>query len=943
MEKKYLRILIVTLFLFLGGILSVTTASADHPEDHVIAQLTEEEKAFLAGKEFRLGVDADRAPFEFFDEKGDYAGITAEFVEMAARHLGVVMVPQKGLKWTEAIEKTKVGQIDIIPKMTPTAERKKFLIFTKPYITFPSVIVMRKGHSASGLDDLKGLKVGVVKGLVIEANLKRDRPDLPLIPMSDLETALRELSAGKLDAFIDNLGPVTYTIDKVGLANLKIAGETPYTHDLAMGVRKDWPLLASALDKAIAGITEQEKAEIKQRWLAIQYTGTINWMVVGPIGSGLLAITAFVLIWNRRLGKAITERKAAEKELTRLLEETKQQAKILKYQQEKLKETEAWFRGIIESAPDGILVTDNSGVIILTNAMVDKMFGYQPGDLLNKNVDILVPEDIRAGHGLKRESFMQTLTGREMGSGLNLRGVRRDGSEYPAEIGLSKLPASGSRGTCVCVSIRDITERKAAESALAKSREILQGILDTSPIAVAVFVDGVIRFANPHFTNLLGPRVGDPAPPLCTDAGDRDALAELLRQQEIVSDFDVQMFGTDNKIHNFMATYLRTEYKGEKGALAWLVDITKIKTIEKALTAAEERSRLLLESAGEGIFGVDTSGQMTFANPAALRMWGYGEEELLGKKIQPIIYQSLPDVSPNQADDGPMSASYKGGETRRNVNEIWWRKDGNSFYVDYSSTPIYKENILVGAVVTFGDVTERKKVERELEQYVKDLERFNRLVVGREIRMLYLKQEINELRRQAGQSAKYIVPAEVDPNEGIRPFKEEREEPTFDWTMLGDITKGRPNLGSSMDVALYRLLQFTLRDVIIAKFNSETADKLYFEAGEMAGRELYRAMMVKVGSFDEFMKELQELFGNLKMGILKIEKAELETMNFVLTLAEDLGCSGLPISNETICNYDEGFISGLLLEHTGSRFNVKEVACWCSGDKLCRFEAKPAA
>ncbi|MBF0509082.1 MAG: PAS domain S-box protein, partial [Deltaproteobacteria bacterium] len=579
----------------------------------------------------------------------------------------------------------------------------------------------------------------------------------------------------------------------------------------------------------------------------------------------------------------------------------------------------------------------------LTNAMVDKMFGYQPGDLLNKNVDILVPEDIRAGHGLKRESFMQTLTGREMGSGLNLRGVRRDGSEYPAEIGLSKLPASGSRGTCVCVSIRDITERKAAESALAKSREILQGILDTSPIAVAVFVDGVIRFANPHFTNLLGPRVGDPAPPLCTDAGDRDVLAELLRQQEIVSDFDVQMFGTDNRIHNFMATYLRTEYGGEKGTLAWLVDITKIKTIEKALTAAEERSRLLLESAGEGIFGVDTSGQMTFANPAALRMWGYGEEEMLGKKIQPIIYQSLPDVSPNQADDGPMSASYKGGETRRNVNEIWWRKDGNSFYVDYSSTPIYKENILVGAVVTFGDVTERKKVERELEQYVKDLERFNRLVVGREIRMLYLKQEINELRRQAGQSAKYIVPAEVDPNEGIRPFKEEREEPTFDWTMLGDITQGRPNLGSSIDVALYRLLQFTLRDVIIAKFDSETADKLYFEAGEMAGKELYRAMMVKAGSFDEFMKEVQELLGNLKMGILKIEKAELETMNFVLTLAEDLGCSGLPISNETICNYDEGFISGLLLEHTGFRFNVKEVDCWCSGDKLCRFEAKPAA
>ncbi|MFA5181546.1 MAG: V4R domain-containing protein [Syntrophales bacterium] len=174
-------------------------------------------------------------------------------------------------------------------------------------------------------------------------------------------------------------------------------------------------------------------------------------------------------------------------------------------------------------------------------------------------------------------------------------------------------------------------------------------------------------------------------------------------------------------------------------------------------------------------------------------------------------------------------------------------------------------------------------------------------------------------------------------------FKEERDDAMFDWSMIGDIAEGRPNLGSTMDVAVYRLMQFTLRDVIIQEFDTATADRLYFKAGELAGRELFKNAITQKTDFGAFIKELQELLTALKIGILRIEKSDLGKLEFTLTVAEDLDCSGLPVCDETICTYDEGFIGGLLESFTGKKFDVKEVDCWCSGDRVCRFDVRPAA
>jgi hypothetical protein len=170
-------------------------------------------------------------------------------------------------------------------------------------------------------------------------------------------------------------------------------------------------------------------------------------------------------------------------------------------------------------------------------------------------------------------------------------------------------------------------------------------------------------------------------------------------------------------------------------------------------------------------------------------------------------------------------------------------------------------------------------------------------------------------------------------------FKEERNSQTFKWEMLGDIELGRPNLGSTVELSIYRLMQYTIRDVMIKEIGVEKADRIFYDAGDLSGREFYRNMITKKDNLNDFIDELQALLKNLRIGILRMESADLDKMELILTVAEDLDCSGLPVSGEEICTYDEGFIHGLLKEHTGKDFKVKEIDCWCSGERVCRFKA----
>lgn len=133
------------------------------------------------------------------------------------------------------------------------------------------------------------------------------------------------------------------------------------------------------------------------------------------------------------------------------------------------------------------------------------------------------------------------------------------------------------------------------------------------------------------------------------------------------------------------------------------------------LIRIQHRNKLILESAGEGIYGLSTDGLTTFLNPAAAHILGWEVEELLGKPMHTILHHTRPDGSHFPAHECPIYAAFKDGKVHHIDNEVFWHKDGSSIPVDYTSTPIYENNELVGAVVVFTDISERKKSEQALE------------------------------------------------------------------------------------------------------------------------------------------------------------------------------------------------------------------------------------
>ncbi|MDR2357436.1 MAG: 4-vinyl reductase [Oscillospiraceae bacterium] len=168
-------------------------------------------------------------------------------------------------------------------------------------------------------------------------------------------------------------------------------------------------------------------------------------------------------------------------------------------------------------------------------------------------------------------------------------------------------------------------------------------------------------------------------------------------------------------------------------------------------------------------------------------------------------------------------------------------------------------------------------------------------------------------------------------------FKKANTHSAFSWESLGDIKEGRGDLGEEMPVAVYRLMQYTMLDILSRAHGEEQANEYFRQAGFLAGSEFAKNVLTLDVDFNAFVANLQKALQEMKIGILRMEAFDPETGNLVLTVGQDLDCSGLPVTNETVCNYDEGFIAGILEAYTGVKYDVREVDCWANGDRVCRF------
>ncbi len=284
--------------------------------------LTEQETVWIQNHgDIRLGVDPEFAPFEFFSKEGAYSGIASDYIRILNCRLGLNMKVVPGLTWEAAVAGARRRDLDVLPCVAVTQERKAFLNYSDPYLNFHRVIINRTDSPfLAGLDDIASLKVAVQANTSHSGYLK-DHTDIQPVLFPTLQQALQAVSDGETDVFVGNIASATYWIRKMHLTNLKVAA--PVSHELQklhLAIRRDWPELVPILNKGLASISEYKANKIQKHWIDVEYEPGIDparfWRRIFQVTGGALVILAMVGIWNLLLKKEIRRRQKSEMNLT---------------------------------------------------------------------------------------------------------------------------------------------------------------------------------------------------------------------------------------------------------------------------------------------------------------------------------------------------------------------------------------------------------------------------------------------------------------------------------------------------------------------------------------------------------------------------------------------------------------------------------------------------